>query len=126
MTAKPISGAMPLQKTFVTRADERLEHWISDAELNALTQNRDDHLTEIFWGSLGIAGGATIPAIKSLSKIGDTTDPFDWINMIECSIFLISIGVFIVARFLSWCRKGNTKDLVDEIKSRPKVSVISA
>ncbi len=111
------------RQEFLTYEPEILAHWISDEELEKLSELRSDHVVEFFWGFLGIALGSAVPAYLLMSKIGSSDDPIGKSD-------LFTICTFIVFTFLTgimgfWWRKRHksSEDLKNRIRNRPKVPV---
>ena len=100
-----------------------LDHWITDAELDQLTELRKDNVVEIFWGVLGIFLGSIVPAIERLPKLGNSNNPIGAVDLLILVICGVALVVTLVMAFFWYKRSDKAALLADKIRKRKKFSV---
>lgn len=113
-------GASGGTDVFVSYQASRLEHRISDEQLNTLSELRKDNVVELFWGALGGFLGALPGSIEDIEKIGNQANPMgalDLVGMVICAVF----ACLTVVMGIAWrLRAASTGNIVDEIRGRPR------
>ena len=105
-------------KISTTSPAEILRHNISDEQLDALTRDSGDGLSEMFWGfvsaavaALPSAGEATWNAFFAIPKV-----PLSILHLIEIIIVSGAVACAIVVKIISRGRRDRVKELADKIQ----------
>lgn len=114
---RPGSGGT---ETFVSYAPARIEHRISDEELNMLSELRKDNIVEIFWGCVGAVTGSLAGGLQALPKIGNPADPLQLTDLAQLLLLGIGLAVGCVMAFFWWQRSKKAVSIVDSIRNRPR------
>ncbi|UVC08680.1 hypothetical protein IHQ71_26725 [Rhizobium sp. TH2] len=114
---------VPRRTPHVTFDENPIEHWISDMELNQLSELRKDHVVEIFWGTLGIFLGSIVPAMEKLPKLGNAQNPIGSQDLAVLLICCVSLLLTIIMGFFWFQRTNDANDLGAKIRSRKKFEV---
>lgn len=117
---------MPLsaQRTEVTLSETSLCHYITDDELVRIGEMRQDLGTEICLAASGIFFGSIIPAFDGIRRFNaevNPSTPTDLLSMLLCAA---ALAISLVTGIQWFLRSRIHKDLVGEIRQRPKVSLV--
>jgi hypothetical protein len=118
-----LGNSFPGLQRAVTFEDEPLDHWISDAELNLMTELRKDNVVEIFWGTLGIFLGSIVSALEKWPKVGNADNPVGTIDLIVLIICGVSLILTVVMGFFWYQRSEKAENLATKIRNRKKFRI---
>lgn len=111
--------------TRMTAPESELKHYITDDELDKIANMKGGHAKEIFWSSLGLFLGALIPACESLIRFNAPNNPMGALGLLECGIALVGLAIACTSGYFWWDRAKGKKDIVQEIRDRPKLQVVN-
>lgn len=125
---QPAVGPMQMpgsaQVTEVTLSPSALCHYITDDELEGLSEMQQDPVKDICLWAMGGLVGAIVPAYDGLSRFGDALHPMTKTDLVSMFVASMTFAVAIVTGVL-WYRKSKSKqNAVDAIRSRPKVQLV--
>ncbi|MBX7527009.1 hypothetical protein [Qipengyuania vesicularis] len=111
------------QATFVTVQSESLCHYITDDELDKVSQMSREPVSEICIVSIGAFIGSLFPALDAVSQLRLEAAKADFTDIVTFLIAVASFGIACVTGFL-WSRRAESSTaLVKKIRSRPRVRV---
>lgn len=110
-----------LQTTLVTLPDQALCHYIRDDELDRLGEMRKDIVVEICLAAVGVFFGSIVPAFDGFKRFGAREHPATSTDLVSMLLFTASLAIFVVTAILWYLRANAHKEMVAEIKDRPKV-----
>lgn len=110
-------GIPPIQRT-VTYDSNPVDHWITDAELNELSELRKDNVTEIFWAMLGAFLASIAPGIQALPKVGNMTDPIGMADLLVLVVAGVSGAMTLIMGFFWRQRHKGSTSLAEKIRNR--------
>jgi hypothetical protein len=113
-------GLMP---THVTVPSESRCHYITDDELRRLGEMRKDLVMEICLAATGLFFGSGVPAFEGFRRFNATPQTATGTDLLSMMMCVAALVVAIVTGFQWHVRQKSHVDLVDEIRSRPKVAV---
>jgi hypothetical protein len=116
------TGAVPTVECTVPATE--LRHYITDEELGRLGEMKRDHLTELFWGFLGATLGGIIPSISAVAHFNAKTDPMGKLELVVCLLTAMALAATVLTAILLLQRSRGRKDLLGEIRGRPKMRVV--
>lgn len=111
------------QTTQVTLSPDALCHYIRDDELDKLGEMRKDLVMEFCLAATGIFFGALIPAIDGFRRFGADVNPSTATDLASMMLCFAALAVAIITGFQWRIRSKAHRDTVEEIRSRPKMSV---
>lgn len=111
------------QKRYISYDQETLDHWITDGELDQLSELRKDYVVELFWGFLGIALGSALPAILLLGKIGARNETMEISDIATICTFFVFLILTVVMGLFWFQRSKRATDLTNKIRNRPKAPI---
>lgn len=112
-----------LQQTLCTLPQEALCHYITDDELERLSEMRKEPVMEIFLASIGAFLGSLIPASQEL--INFNTDPasVSGTGLFTMGLAVAMLAVAIISGALWHQRSKSHKSMSQSIRNRPRVPV---
>jgi len=103
----------------------QLYHYITDTDLERLGDMRKEPVMEICLASIGVFMGSILPTIEQISRFNASTNAMGLVGLATCLISFGSLAISVVTAFLWYRRSGNHKNLLDSIRARPRVRVLS-
>lgn len=99
-----------------------LRHDISDEELDDLSENKKDLVSEMFWAAIGVLFGAAPSGTTNIYKYfsNPNTTTFLPENFVQMALFFCGLTATVVLGFVYWKKSQKSKDLVQNIRSRSK------
>jgi hypothetical protein len=117
-----LTGAVPSVEC--TMPASELRHYITDEELGRLGEMKRDHLSEMFFAFLGLTLGGIVPTIDAVARFNAQTNPMGRVDLGVCFITVMAFALTALAGFLWYQRSKGRKDLMEEIRGRPKMKVV--
>jgi hypothetical protein len=112
-----------LRQTLMTMPDTDLCHYITDDELDRLSEMRKEPVMEIFLCATGAFMGALIPALQSLSIFNSDPTKMDGFGLLTMFVAVGTLTVALVSGSLWHQRLKSHKSLVATIRGRPRVPI---
>lgn len=115
-----IPGGTPGIRVATTIPDELRRHNISDEELEMLTIESKDGLSEMFWGFAGAAAAALPSAAEAIwnAYIEKNAVPLNLLHLAEIIIVFVCIVGAALVRIVSGGRSKRVEKLTATIRSR--------
>lgn len=111
------------QVTEVTLPPGALCHYITDDELDRLSEMRKEPVMEIFLCTIGAFLGALVPAFQVLSQFRADPTKVDMWGLLTLMIGVAMFAIAAVSGFL-WYQRGKAHvSMTDAIRNRPRVQV---
>lgn len=123
---QPGTMRMPMdaQITEVTLSPTKLCHYITDEELEGLSEMNQDPTKDIFLVSVGAFVGAITPAYDGLCRFGNAAHPMTATDLVSLLVAVAMLAIAIVTGIL-WNRKSSAKgNAISVIRGRPKMEVV--
>lgn len=115
-----------LQQTLCTLPQEALCHYITDDELERLSEMRKEPVMEIFLASIGAFLGALIPAWQELGKFNVDPTTVSGTGLFTMGVAIAMLAVAILSGALWRQRTKSHKSMAQTIRDRPRVQVKQA
>ncbi|MBM0169664.1 hypothetical protein [Altererythrobacter sp. C41] len=107
------------QNTTCTVPTDNLCHYITDAELEKLSEMRKEPVMEMCLASSGVFFGAVVPALQEAA----TPSAMNGWSLAIFGLAAGSLFVSLATGYLWWQRAKAHKSLAETIRSRPRISV---
>ncbi|WP_288485811.1 hypothetical protein [uncultured Novosphingobium sp.] len=123
----PINAAVRMPSgsyiTEVTLPPESLCHYITDDELDRLSEMRKEPVMEIFLSSIGAFLGGLVPAVQEIAKFQADSRNLTGVGLFTMFVAVSALSAAVISGFL-WHQRGKShKSMSGAIRDRPRVRV---
>ena len=112
-----------LPKHFYTHDQERIEHIITDEQLNQLERGGSSVYLEVAIGAAGMAVGLFQNLVKTVSSVQEGS-PVEVGQVIGAALFLVAATTTVICLITYFRTRGNVSSLVGQIRAR-KIGVMT-
>lgn len=112
-----------LQQTLCTLPQEALCHYITDDELERLSEMRKEPVMEIFLASIGAFLGSLLPAWQELAKFNTDPATVSGTGLFTMGLAVATLAVSAISGVLWHQRSKSHKSMSQAIRDRPRVPV---